>query len=155
PAVGTLFKVLASQFRLQDRILACRLAPWAPDDIIEYLLSVHRSRCASVMTRVRETDHFFLQGVPELWSLALDAMASDDRIPDGRTALPHHVGSCLTDVDLIVRARSACLNALARADQDAINTLIGLAKPGFSDDLIRVLRHHAVQVLLASERIAD
>src|SRR5262245_35640691 len=33
-----------------------RLAPWTDDDRIEYLLSAHRPRCASVVKRLRASD---------------------------------------------------------------------------------------------------
>src|SRR5262245_54860845 len=52
-------------------------APWNRDDLIEYLLSRHRERCASVMRRVQlELDDPF-QGIPELWATILDLLAGD------------------------------------------------------------------------------
>jgi uncharacterized protein YjbI with pentapeptide repeats len=130
-----------------------RLASWNDDDLIEYLLAVHKPRCASVMARVQD-DRFLLGGVPELWRVALDHLADDESLPDARRALHRHLETRLSDTDLLERARSACLNALLTADTDLTRSLAQLAKPGFVQELIRVLRHAVVQQLLAAERIA-
>jgi uncharacterized protein YjbI with pentapeptide repeats len=131
-----------------------RLASWEKDDLIEYLLSMHHQRCAAVMARVRDDDHGLLGGVPELWRTVLDRLAFDDTIPDVRRALHRYLGAQLVDVDLVERARSACLNAALTSGADLMKALAELARPGFADGLVRVLRHPAAQLLLASERIA-
>src|SRR5207248_9544739 len=65
-----------------------RLASWGQDDLIEYLLTVHWDRCASVMARLKASgDREFLQGIPELWTAVLDRMAGDESVGDVRTAL--------------------------------------------------------------------
>ena len=130
------------------------LAGWEKDDLIEYLLSMHRLRCAAVMARVRDDDHGLLGGVPELWRTVLDRLAFDDTIPDVRRALHRYLEAQLVDVDLVERARSACLNAALTSGADLAKALTELARPGFADRLVRVLRHPAAQLLLASERIA-
>jgi uncharacterized protein YjbI with pentapeptide repeats len=130
------------------------LAGWEKDDLIEYLLSAHRPRCAAVMARVRDDDHGLLGGAPELWRTVLDRLAFDDAIPDVRRALHRYLEAQLVDVDLVERARSACLNAAINSGADLTKALVGLARPGFAEGLVRVLRHPAAQLLLASERIA-
>ena len=131
-----------------------RLESWNQDDLIEYLLSSHRPRCASVMSRVETDDHLLLGGLPELWRIALDRLASDETIPDVRRALHRHVEEHLSDTDLMERARSACLNVAVSPELSLTDAVMEIARPGFADRLIRLLRYPAVQVLLAGERIA-
>lgn len=130
------------------------LASWNRDDLIEYLLAAHRPRCASVMARIKPADFSLLGGLPELWRIVLDRLAGDDNLLTVRNALHQFIQEHLSDTDLLERARSACLNAAVSSDNSLTNTLIGLARPGFANSLIRVLRHRAMQILLASERIA-
>ncbi len=131
-----------------------RLAPWVPDDWIEYLLARHRPRCASVMARVRPDDCRLLGVLPERWAAILDRLAADDDLPDARSALHRYLGEFLSDTDLLERARSACLNALATPGTVLSEALEKLARPGFGPALVRALRCPAAQVLLAAERIA-
>lgn len=130
------------------------LASWSQDDLIEYLLSVHRPRCASVLSRVRSEDHLLLGGWPELWRIVLDQLACDDSIPDVRRALHRHVEQLLSDTDLLERARSACLNVAVTPELSLTDAVVAIARPGFADRLVRLLHYPAVQRMLASERIA-
>lgn len=130
------------------------LLPWEKDDLIEYLLAVHRPCCASVISRVRAADHLLLDGLPELWRIALDRLAADETLPDVRRALHRHLQEQLTDTDLLERARSACLNVLLTPKLSLTEAVIAIARPGFADNLIRVLRHPPMQRMLAAERIA-
>jgi uncharacterized protein YjbI with pentapeptide repeats len=130
------------------------LVPWDTDDVIEYLLATHRPHCGSVMARVQAGDSSLLGGSPDLWRPVLDRLAADPALPDPRRALHRYLEEHLTDTDLLERARSACLNAVASPGADLLKMLAGLARPGFADNLIRILRHEAVQTLLAAERVA-
>src|SRR5262249_45350213 len=130
------------------------LTTWDQDDLIEYLLSVHRPRCAAVMARVCADDHLLLDGLAELWTIALDRLAAEDAIPDVRRALHRHLEEHLTDTDLLERARSACLNVTVTPELSLADAVLEIARPGFADSLIRLLRHPPMQQLLASERIA-
>ena len=140
--------------RLHPHLVIYRLAAWTRDEIIEYLLAAHKKRCAAVMARVHEDDYDLLDGAPELWRIVLDRLANDDALPDVRRALHHHLEAHLCDTDVLERARSACLNAAVAPDKDWTKTVAQLARPGFAEGLVRVLRHPAAQVLLAAERIA-
>jgi uncharacterized protein YjbI with pentapeptide repeats/energy-coupling factor transporter ATP-binding protein EcfA2 len=131
-----------------------RLVPWGPDDWIEYLLAAQRPACAAVMARVKNADNSFLGGIPELWRPVLDRLAAYPTLPDPRRALHRYLEEHLTDTDLLERARSACLNALVKPGADLLTTLAGLARPGFAESLTCILRHAAVQNLLAAERVA-
>jgi uncharacterized protein YjbI with pentapeptide repeats len=137
-----------------DHLATYKLAPWNRDDLIECLLSVHRPRCASVMSRIRGEDHLLLGGLPELWRIALDRLASDEALPDVRTALHRHLQDHLADTDVLERARSACLNVLLTPGLSLVDSIMTIARPGFADSLIRVLRHPPLQRMLAAERIA-
>jgi uncharacterized protein YjbI with pentapeptide repeats len=135
------------------RLIEYELAPWGHDDLIEYLLSAHRPRCAAVMARVGRRDRALLGGLPELWCVVLDRLAADEALPDACAALHRYVREHLSDTDLLERARSACLNAQV-AGTDLADALTGLARPGFAPGLIRTLRYPTAQLLLAAERIA-
>jgi uncharacterized protein YjbI with pentapeptide repeats len=135
-------------------LAAYRLMPWCSDDLIEYLLAAHKPHCASVMARVRAGGGSFLHGVPELWRPVLDRLAADPALPDPRRALHRFLEEHLSDTDLLERARSACLNAVVKPGADLLAAMAKLARPGFADSLNRILRHTAVQTLLAAERVA-
>jgi uncharacterized protein YjbI with pentapeptide repeats len=131
-----------------------RLTPWTQDDLVEYLLAVHRPRCASVMARVRAADHLLLDGLPELWRIVLDRLATDETLLDARRALHRHLQEHLTDTDLLERARSACLNVILTPKLSLSEAVVAIDRRGFADNLIRVLRHPPMQRMLAAERIA-
>ncbi|MBI3829877.1 MAG: pentapeptide repeat-containing protein [Planctomycetes bacterium] len=68
------------------------LAPWSSDDFIEYLLAEHRSQCTSVMKRVALLeDPGALHGLPLLWRVVLDEMATDENIFDAGFALRRQI----------------------------------------------------------------
>jgi uncharacterized protein YjbI with pentapeptide repeats len=144
----------AAARRPGEHLAAWRLAPWGPDDWIEYLLAAHRRRCASVMARVRPGDGLLVGVLPERWAAILDRLAADDALPDARRALHRYLGEFLSDTDLLERARSACLNALVTPGADATPEIEKLARPGFGPALVRTMRCPAAQGLLAAERIA-
>jgi uncharacterized protein YjbI with pentapeptide repeats/energy-coupling factor transporter ATP-binding protein EcfA2 len=131
-----------------------RLASWTKDDLIEYLLHMHPKRCASVMARIRSADTALLQGIPDLWQIVLERLAEDDAIPDAPTALHYYLKAHLADTDLIERARSACLNLVIAPEKHGLKTLTRLAKPAQIQSLLRALRHPALRLLLAAERVA-
>jgi uncharacterized protein YjbI with pentapeptide repeats len=129
-----------------------QMAPWGDDERIEYLMAVHKDRCASVMARLRDGDYLF-SGIAEVWRILLDELAADGSILNARGALYRYLESQLPDTDLLERARSACLNALATGDPVGAHP-VPVGKPGFGNDLVRVLRHPPVQLVLATERVA-
>lgn len=129
-----------------------RMAPWTDDDLIEYLLAVHKPRCTSVMARLTAADRIFCDGLPDVWCIVLNALAADESLPDGRTALHRHIAAQLPDTDLLERARSACLNTLTMPAAD--RQPIAESLVGFPSSMMRLLRHDAVQKWLAAERIA-
>jgi uncharacterized protein YjbI with pentapeptide repeats/energy-coupling factor transporter ATP-binding protein EcfA2 len=131
-----------------------RLAPWGPDDWLEYLLAAHRPRCGSVLARVGQGDTLLLGGLPERWVAILDRLAADEALPDARRALHRQLGEFLCDTDLLERARSACLNAVLAGNDDWNAQVMPLARPGFGPALVRALRCPAARLLLAAERIA-
>src|SRR4051794_18432298 len=78
-AVATQGLVVCTQAKERGSVLprplrlgSYRLAPWNRDELIEYLLAVHRSECAGVMARVESRDQALLGGLPELWRPVLD-----------------------------------------------------------------------------------
>src|SRR5262245_50680648 len=93
-------------------LAALRLARWDQDDLIEYLLTRHPDRCASVMKRIQSGDHEQLAGIPELRTVILDQLASDETIPNVRAALERYLERELPDTDVVNRSRNFCLNLM-------------------------------------------
>jgi uncharacterized protein YjbI with pentapeptide repeats len=138
---------------LRVRRARYRLAPWTDDELIEYLLATHRERCASVLTRVRNTECGLFRGIPELWKIVLEELAADPVLPDGRAALHGYLERHMPDTDVVERARSACLTVLAAGLEEEPRPIERLREAGFVKELVRVLRHPEVQFLLAAERV--
>jgi uncharacterized protein YjbI with pentapeptide repeats len=146
----------ASSPGIGPTIAVHRLAPWDTDDLIEYLLAVHREKCASVMVRLHGADRDLLGGVPELWRIVLDQLANDPSILDARGALSRYLQIHLSDPDRLERARGACLTALTTgsAGLDLSAEIIGEAQ--LPPTIAHYLRHPQVQLLLAAQRaVAD
>lgn len=130
------------------------LAPWGEDDLIEYLLAVHKERCASVLHRLRGAEGSnFLRGIPGLWRIVLEQMADHESISSPRVALYRHLEELLPDVDVRERTHSACITALVLAGIGADKPLEYLRTEGIGEQVLRVLRHPAVQLLLATDRV--
>jgi uncharacterized protein YjbI with pentapeptide repeats/energy-coupling factor transporter ATP-binding protein EcfA2 len=145
-----------------DRIAVYRLSAWGQDDLIEYLMTTHRDRCASVMARLRASgDRGFLNGIPELWTVVLDRMAADESIGDIRTALRHELAERLDGRPTLRQLiEDFCLDAIRR-NSDSVLDLPVSELPGgetvggqFAIDLARLFRHHPTALLLAADRLA-
>jgi uncharacterized protein YjbI with pentapeptide repeats len=150
------------------RPIIYRLAPWTRDDRIEYLLKAHWSRCASVMGRLKEAgDEDFLGGIPELWTVVLDRMATDESIGDVRTALERELDERMSNGVLRHRVGALCLNAIRKRQMVEFGQVLatelveGMSTrwlSGFLEGdraLVRLLRHPPVQLLMAAGWMAD
>jgi uncharacterized protein YjbI with pentapeptide repeats len=139
-----------------NRRAVYRLASWGQDDLIEYLLTAHWDRCASVMGRLKASDdRKFLCGIPELWTAVLDIMAAVESIDDVRTALRRELAARIGDPGLWERLEDFCLDAICRNG----NPVLDLPTEGLpggesaSVALARFIRHRPVALLLAADRI--
>ena len=133
-----------------------RLAPWGRDEWIEYLLAGDRSRCASVMSRLGrcDADLGLLEGTPELWRIVLDRMAGDEAVDGPRQSLRLELAGRIIDYDLRNHIASDCLAALVmRGDGPSQNASLRRHSP--DDALFRLIRHRAIQLLMAADRVAD
>lgn len=140
------------------RLLAeMKLTPWGRDEWIEYLLAGDRDLCAPVMERLarHEGEIEFLEGIPELWTIVLDHMAADASVDGPRQALRIELDRVLVDRDFRALIEYDCLDALVlRWKQQPGHTACLLNhEPG--ESLLRLIRHRAIQLLLAADRIAD
>ena len=147
--------VLAGRRRLDlPHLAAFEMAPWGDDDFIEYLLTVRKDRCASVMGRLKAASpHGFPGGVPELWSVVLDEMIELESLATAAEALRHWLAARLGDPYFRKLVTDYCLHrALAgRADD-------GWAEPPpcfrrVDDRVWRLVGHEPVQRILAAQRI--
>ncbi|MBC7820156.1 MAG: pentapeptide repeat-containing protein [Planctomycetaceae bacterium] len=77
-----------------------RLEGWGRDEWIEYLLSVHHDRCASVMQRIQsDTEVAHLDGNPSLWRHVLDELVANDDVTTVRAALRRVIQRMFPDRD--------------------------------------------------------
>ena len=149
--------VYAANAPTSPKLLAAfLLAPWGEDELIEYLLAGSSKRCASVMARLKAADDRFLaEGNPELWRVVLDRMIHDDSIASVRQALRCEcdLAARLHDEKLRQRVEDHCLSKL---DVPVTSPPDAVEQDGWrSRDpaLHRLIRHRAVQLLIAADRL--
>ncbi len=149
--------VFASNHPSPKLLAEMKLAPWGRDEWIEYLLAGVGSRCASVMDRLgrRGAEGDMLDGIPELWGIVLDHMAADAAIDGPRQALRVELDRRLTDRDFRRLIEEDCLAALVVRGKSASRPLAYLRRHSPDESLFRLIRHRAIQLLLAADRIAD
>jgi uncharacterized protein YjbI with pentapeptide repeats len=85
PAV---FVEVRSDHDLAGEFDCYRLTGWGRDEWIEYLLSAHRDRCASVMRRIQTDPNCGdLEGNPSMWRHVLNELAADEELSSIKAAL--------------------------------------------------------------------
>jgi uncharacterized protein YjbI with pentapeptide repeats len=133
---------------------AIRLAPWGEDDVVEYLLARHKSRCAEVLAQLRSCDRSELEGIPELWTLVLDALAENRAQPPLSQVLRAAILEKLDGPAI----GAVGLHGLLCVLKDEV----GAAKPApqlgaheVAAEVRALLRHVPMQHALAVGRIAD
>ncbi len=134
-----------------------KLAPWGKDDWIEHLLGIEPEplRLGADSPGGAGDGAEPPSGEPELWRIVLDRMAADVAIEGPRQRSRIELDACFHDRRARERTEAECLRLLldwrpgpTREDRDVY---------GFSvdDPLTRLLRHQAIQLLLAANRFAD
>ncbi|MEM9587849.1 MAG: pentapeptide repeat-containing protein [Planctomycetota bacterium] len=117
--------VTVSRFQDARDDLVLRLAAWTRDDVIEYLLSQHPSKCQNVMSRLNETDFSFARGSSFVWRMILDELASDESIPTVESAINAILCTQLGDQKQVNHVADALLvsqkQELALDDLDALS----------------------------------
>jgi uncharacterized protein YjbI with pentapeptide repeats/energy-coupling factor transporter ATP-binding protein EcfA2 len=131
------------------------LAPWGEDEWIEYLLATDRRLCASVMARLApaKAEATRLQGIPELWRLALDRMMADPSLPGPRRALKSELASLMPEDESRDEIESFCFAAIAKNDRSGIVRAEQIRAQGPEAALSRLVRHRPIQLLLAADFI--
>ena len=128
-----------------------QLSPWGRDDILEYLLSVHPSRCAAVMSRLAVADCTAFSGSPEIWRMVLDRMAGDASLLNVRAGFVRLIREELGSNELWTEAGSA---ALVMFQVEGGRSLPAKQFPGdLSATASRLVRYREVRMLLATEWI--
>jgi uncharacterized protein YjbI with pentapeptide repeats len=140
----------------KNALASYQLAPWTDDEIVEYVLAVHRDRCESIMRRCSlGNDKEILRGNPELWRHVLDVLAADERIVTIRAGLRQVVDSQLPAGTARELASNWCLAILLRDAKLGAKYRCRLERVCDFSKLLRLLWHVPVLLLLAAERIAD
>jgi uncharacterized protein YjbI with pentapeptide repeats len=143
--------VAATREPVRDReVVGLEMARWGDDDAIEYLLATHRDQCPSVMGRLGESERGVLNGLPELWTLVLDAMCANGSLVTASEALRHVLASRLGDERVRRAATDYCLaKVLPPERQDEPPAHVVAADPVLG----RLLAYRPVQLALAAQRI--
>jgi uncharacterized protein YjbI with pentapeptide repeats len=136
-----------------DHVARLSLAPWKLDDAIEYLLATHKPETASVIQRLRAAgDLNWLNGTPELWRIVLDQMAADEKVLDISGALHRYFDCRGLEARVHQLVRTICLTVMVDKTKQIDRAQLGYA--GCPEDLLNVIRHGAVQAILAAEQVA-
>ena len=128
---------------------AFTLAPWSMDEVLEYLLTVHRDRCASIMTRLRsDPDVDLLEGNAELWRITLEQLAAKESIPNVHDALQNYLTEFIPSMESRLVFGQLCVVKLlggtfGQKDLARIKEQDGMVILG------QVFRHRSLQLLLA------
>jgi hypothetical protein len=107
-----IYTVTDGPFRVAD--VSIPLERWGEDQVIEYLLAIHREHCSALVARVRALpERNLLGGNPELWRIVLDRIARDESAIDVREILRSQFANHLTDPSQL-RAAKECAAAELR-----------------------------------------
>ncbi len=130
------------------------LAPWEDDQIVEYLVAAHPSRCGSVMARVAAArDRRFLGTSPELWRPVLDAMSAEDELVSLRGALARCVDGLAGSRERVAALAAAARRSVIGSDRDEM-VAARMESARSCPALARFLLHRPVRLLLAARWIA-
>ena len=134
--------------------LSLPIAAWTDDDVIEYLLATHPTRCREVMQQW-SSDEFRrkLPGAPHLCRAILDQMANSQRRLDTREAI---IEAVETELPADVARRLAgqyCLAFLVGDPEFAERVFKKLSQHGIGLRLLQLLGYHPVRLVLAARRI--
>lgn len=133
-----------------------RLASWTDDEAIEYLLAARPQACAAVMERLRRAaDLRRLHGVPELWRIALDAMADDASLAGPLAALKRHLLlEAGGDAAWSALGRHCLPLLLAERATEEGRIVEAALKASSAVSRIAVCRHRLACVLVAADYLA-
>jgi uncharacterized protein YjbI with pentapeptide repeats len=142
-------------FEPPDCLERWRLAMWSLDECIEYLLTVHREKCASVMRRVQADPlRQSLGGLAGLWCVVLDRLAANESLGDVNAAVRQEL-----DVHLPATIRplvSECAFYTLMNSAAGVIVANRLFKSGQIGAKARaLLRHEPVNMRLAAEYVVD
>jgi uncharacterized protein YjbI with pentapeptide repeats len=136
--------------------LRYELAPWCRDDLIEYLLSTHPDRCASVMARATvDNIAVLLEGKPELYCIVAEQMAASEAVPDIRTALRQGIAARAGDRQTLEDARFYSAAVLLGEHLLAQGREREMRDRGVCSELFDLLANRWVQILLAADQVVS
>ncbi|MBI1853219.1 MAG: pentapeptide repeat-containing protein [Planctomycetes bacterium] len=127
------------------------LAGWSRDECIEYLLAVHRARCASVMARLPVIDAVGRES-PTLWRLILDALAADDSLTDATSALCRCIDAAYPEPQVREAVQLLAFAVLTGSEKPEAARL-RLADLVSADEGIRLALQLAAQLVLATDHL--
>jgi uncharacterized protein YjbI with pentapeptide repeats len=135
------------------------LAPWTEDDLMEYLLARHKSRCGEILAELRQHGGPGpLHGIPELCTFALDALAEHRARMPLDWALRTAFLAMLSGADREVAEKYGLEFLTLGFDANATSTtsiLRVLPDSDVASTVGRLLRHAPLLQILAVGRIAS
>jgi uncharacterized protein YjbI with pentapeptide repeats len=135
-------------------VAAYQLAPWGPDEWMEYLLATHRGCCGSVLARLRAApDCDVLPGLPELWRIVLDEMAADETVTGPRQALQRFLARQTPDLVRQQLVQGLCLSYLLKMGNAPTAVEEKLERECYPPSVVRAIRHPEVQLVFAAESL--
>jgi uncharacterized protein YjbI with pentapeptide repeats/energy-coupling factor transporter ATP-binding protein EcfA2 len=154
--VGRSLIIAASRDRWQGTHLAAfEMARWTDDDLIEYLLTRRKDRCASVMGRLKdESSRAGLGGAAELWAVVLEEMIEHDALATPAEALRHWLAARLGDAYFRRLVTDYCLKCATGAEpgetpDEEPPQFVAAVDPAVA----RLVAHDPVRLILASQRV--
>ncbi|MGA2257919.1 MAG: pentapeptide repeat-containing protein [Thermoguttaceae bacterium] len=131
-----------------------RVAPWGNDELMEYLLARHPLQSRSVWARLQAVpDRHLPRGLPELWRIILDRMAEDEFLTSVTEALRRELHRGLPEASQRTGAEQYCLAELTKLSEQAAKCHLGLQRQHIDASALRLLRHDAVRLTLATDRL--
>ncbi len=132
-----------------------KLSLWQNDEWLEYLMAVHPTTCGSVIARLRDhADGGLLAGNAGLWRLVLDEMALNETATEIEQILLSASEAAISDASMYATAQEFALATLRGMTDTAIERRSELESMGAGTSAIRLLRHVAVQRIIAADRLA-
>jgi uncharacterized protein YjbI with pentapeptide repeats len=126
------------------------LAPWGRDEFLEYLVARRVKRAGDILARLPGSRDPF-GGIPEIWALVLDRLASAPGALGPRAALRLALMEKLGAGRPWRDVREICLSRLEDPVRLADEVRTALIRRGAADRLRRLLRHAPVWALLAAD----
>lgn len=137
----------------QDAELILRLQPWGMDELVEYLFTVDRASCNSVIGRLGLSGK--LRWWPQVACIVLQQFLQDASLTDPGAALILELRDQLSSQEQREAAAKFCLAALISGTERILEAAKEVAQAGCSGDVFKFLQHREFQHQVLTEHIVS